>query len=683
MNPPIAAKHPHPHALHGDVRPDDYYWLRDKHNPEVIAYLEAENAYFDEQMRPLRAFQEALFQDMLARIPEAEEVIPAQNGPYFYYSRINPGHQYRTYYRRRAAHRAALESAPEEVILDVNSLMGDGDFLSVTTVLASPDHRRLAYLENHDGTDRYTLSIKDLDTGAFIDAPIQNVFIGGSVAWDKTGQYVFYVTVDESQRPYQLWRHRLGSGESDALLYQEDDITFTLGLETSRSGDFLFLTSDTKTTSEVRYLRADEPEAAFHVFQPRRAGILYSLEHWDGSILNLTNEGAHNFTLLAVDAEAPDPARQKPLIPYDAKRYWQMVLPFQTGLLIYGREDGLTQLWLYQNSQLRRLTWDEELYTVTPGHNLSYDTAEVLIRYQSLLTPPSDYAVNLVTGEKALLREEPVRQYNRADYVEQRLWATADDGTHVPLSLVARKESLLHTPAPTILYGYGSYGANSNPTFDAARLPLLDRGIIYVIAHVRGGSEMGHSWYEDGKLLKKRNTFTDFIAAAEHLIQEGITTAGQLAARGRSAGGLLMGAILNLRPDLFRAVAPGVPFVDVVTTMLDASIPLTSLEWDEWGNPEDPEYYAYMKSYSPYDNVAAKAYPHMLVYTGLNDPRVGYFEPAKWVARLRDTKTDQNQLLLKTHMGAGHGGSSGRFAHLNELAEEYAWILDKIGAARA
>ncbi len=678
MQAPKAERIPHPHKLHGDVRPDDYYWLREKQNPAVIRYLEAENAYFDEHMKPLRPLQNALYDDMLKHIPEADEEIPARQGPFFYYSRINPDQQYRTYYRRRAASRAELSSAPEEIILDVNGLAREGEFLDVSTVRVSPSHELMAYLVNRDGTDRYTLLVQDLKDGRLLDAPIENVFIGGSVVWDATSRYLFYLTVDDSQRPYRLWRHKLGE-DQDVLLHQEDDIAFTQHLSKTRDGAYVLLTTAAKTSSEVRFLAADKPEDEWRLFAPRRPNVLYELEHWNGQFLNLTNDGAENFTILAVSDHSPDPAEQRPLFPYDASRYLQGVLPFQAGLVLSGRSGGLTQIWVYKDGALQSLTWDEPLYTVYPRSNLDFETREVLLQYQSPLTPKTDYAYDIVDGTLATLRQDAVRHYDPSHYVEKRLWATARDGAQIPLSLVARRESLDKTPAPLILYGYGSYGANSDPAFDPARLALLDRGVIYVTAHVRGGSEMGYHWYQDGKLLKKKNTFTDFVDAAQYLVDAGYTTPEKMAARGRSAGGLLMGAILNLRPDLFKVVVPGVPFVDVVTTMLDASIPLTSLEWDEWGNPADPEYYAYMKSYSPYDNIEAKDYPHMLVYTGLNDPRVGYFEPAKWVARMRELKTDQNQLLLKTHMGAGHGGSSGRLARLKEQAEEYAFILDKLG----
>lgn len=680
MKPPVAPKYLHSHEQHGDVRPDNYYWLRDKTNPEVIAYLEAENAYFDAQMAPLRPLQETLFDEMRGRVAAQEETPAAQYGPYFYYHRIDPGLEYARYFRRRAKTRKDMAQAAEELLLDVNKLALAKGFTSVAEVTVSPNHRFLAYLENHDGTDRYTLHVTDLSSGEPVDAPIKNVFIGDSIAWDSTSGHLFYVTVDESQRPAYVYRHQLGTSvHEDERLYEETDIALSLSLSRSRSGEYLFVSSTSNTQSEVRYLRSDDPTGNWRLFQSRRANIFYQLEHWHGELLILTNEGAENFTVRAVAEKDPNPAQAHDVIPYDASRYLQGILPFQKQLVLYGRRGGLTQVWIYDGRSLTQLTWNAPLYTVSPGPNLGYDVPEVLVRFQSLIRPKQDYAVNLTSGEKNLILEEAVQQYQPEQYEEKQLWATADDGTRIPLSMVAKKETLSSgRPAPVVLYGYGSYGVNSNPTFDATRLPLLDRGVIYVIAHVRGGSEMGYGWYLDGKFLKKCHTFTDFIAVAQYLIAEGYTSPNQLAARGRSAGGLLMGAILNMRPDLFRVVVPGVPFVDVVTTMLDASLPLTSLEWDEWGNPADPVYYEYMKSYSPYDNITAQAYPHIMVYTGLNDPRVGYFEPAKWVARLRERKTDANTLILKTHMGAGHGGASGRFAHLKELSEEYAFILDTL-----
>lgn len=682
MEAPKAKRNPHPHVLHGDERPDEYYWLRNRHDSEVIEYLEAENRYYEENMEPLQAFTEHLYEQMLARIPEAEVKVPVQNRDYYYYSRIDKTLQYPVYARKQAVSRSELEEAQEEVLLNLNNLVADGDYLSVTVQKVSPDESKLAYLENRDGTDRYTVNVKDLKTGDLLPDSVPNVFIDDSLEWDQSGQVLFYIKVDETQRPYQLWRHQLGSENEDELLYEEADITYTLGLSKARSGGFVFLRSENKTTSEVRYLAADDAFGSFQLLDPRQPGISYEMEHWGNDFLILTNENAKNFQLLRCPTDAPTKANRKPLVPYDERRYLEEMHPFRDALLLSGRQDGLTQLWLVHGTTLTQLTFDEPLYSIFVAENDSYDTTEALIQYESFLTPKTTFALNIVSGDKLALQVAPVPgDYIKEDYQQEQLFAKAEDGALVPMALVYRKEALSAGPAPLILYAYGSYGFSTDPHFDAMRLPLLNMGVVYAIAQIRGGSEMGYTWYEDGKLLKKRNTFTDYIAVAKSLIHRGYTTPSQLAGVGRSAGGLLMGAVANLGGDLFQVLMPGVPFVDVVTTMLDVSIPLTSLEWDEWGNPEEPEYYEYMKSYSPYDNVEAKAYPHMLVTTGLNDPRVGYWEPAKWVARLRAMKTDNHVLLLKTHMGAGHFGASGRFNHLKEEAASLAFMLDKIGLA--
>ncbi|KPV41824.1 S9 family peptidase [Alicyclobacillus ferrooxydans] len=680
MEAPKAKKIPHTLEIHGDVRQDEYYWLNNKMNPEVIAYLEAENQYYEETMKALEPLSNRLFEKMVDRIPEAETKVPVQSGSYFYYTRLEKDLQYPVYARKKTSKRAELDSVAEEIVLDLNALAEDGGYLSVTVQRVSPDGTRLAYLENRDGTDRYTAYIKDLTTGELLADRIDNVFIGGSLEWDATGSHLFYVTVDDTQRPYQLWRHAVGETGDDVLLYEETDITYTLGLAKSRSGKYLFAQSENKETSEVRYLNAEEPMGSFQLFDARRVGVQYEVEHHGNAFLILTNEGASNFTLLHCPTDDTSVSARQEVFPYDSNRYLQGLYPFQDAVLLSGREGGLTEVWVYRNGHLKKLVWEEPLYTVSIGENRSYTTTEVLIQYESTLTPKTTFGVNLLTEEQTCLQVSPVPgAYDVSQYRQERLWATARDGVKVPLFTVYRVGSLDNGPAPLVLYGYGSYGANSDPHFDPMRLPLLDAGVVMVTAQVRGGSEMGHSWYEDGKFLNKRNTFTDFVAAAEDLIARGYTTSSKLAAQGGSAGGLLMGAVANLAGDLFQVMMPAVPFVDVVTTMLDESIPLTTLEWDEWGNPNDPTYYAYMKSYSPYDNVEAKAYPHMLVTTGLNDPRVGYFEPAKWVARLRAMKTDTNTLLLKTNMGAGHFGASGRVNRIKELATQLSFMLDKIG----
>ncbi len=680
MNAPQAKQVAHPHILHNDERIDEYYWLKDRTNPEVIQYLEEENHFYKEAMKPLEPFTEQLYQEMFARVPEDEVNVPVQDGPYYYYARIEKDFQYPLFARKRAEKRSQLDSAFEEVILDLNSLAKDDEYLSVTVQRLSPDHNYLAYLENRDGTDQYTLYVKDLTTKNLLSDQISHVFIDESLEWDATGTYLFYITVDETQRPYRVWRHRLGDSQPDVLLYEEIDITFSLTLNKSRSGHFLWLKSENKTTTEIRYLYAHEPHTAFTLFDARRPGIRYELEHFGQDFLILTNDAAQNFRLLCCSTHDHTHSARVELFPYDDKRYLQGLYPFQDALLLSGRQDGLTQLWIYREQTLTQLTWDEPLYTVSIEGNRSYDTTEVLVHYESLLTPRITFGFHLQTGERTCLQQAPVPgTYEKSYYHQERLFATAKDGTAVPMLAVYPIGLLDKGPAPLLLYGYGSYGANSEPHFDPTRLPLLDLGVVFVIAQIRGGSEMGHSWYENGKLLQKRNTFTDFIAVAEDLIKRGYTTPAKLAARGGSAGGLLLGAVANLAGHLFQVMAPAVPFVDVVTTMLDETIPLTSLEWDEWGNPIDPEFYRYMKSYSPYDNVSQQSYPHMIVTTGLNDPRVAYWEPAKWVARLRATKTDDHTLVLKTNMGAGHFGASGRYNHLKELAASYAFILDKIG----
>lgn len=679
MKPPIAKRVPHPHELHGDVREDDYYWLKDRNNPEVIHYLEEENRYYDEIMRPLEEQTEQIYQSMVDRVPESEVKIPVQHGPFFYYSRLDKSKQYPVFARKQAKSRELLSDAPEEVVLDLNDLAEVDDYLSVTVQRMSTDHNRLAYLENRDGTDRYTIHIKDLSTGELLPDRIPNVFLYGSMEWSRCGDFIFYITVDENQRPCQLWRHRLGSDiESDELVFEEKDETFTLYVSKSQSGKFIFVHSMSTTTSEVRLLDADSALSPLQLVDGRRDGILYDVEHWEEDLLILTNEDALNFQLLRSPLD--DLKSRKNVIEYNEGRYLQAMYPFRDKLLLAGRENGLTKIWVLQGDKFEPLEWDEPLYTVSVLADQDYEAAEVLLRYESLLTPKTTFGLDLPTGEMKRLQVAPVSgEYDRSNYRQEQLWATAEDGVNVPMTAVYREGALDDGPAPLILYGYGSYGATSDPHFDPYRLPLLDKGIVFVTAQVRGGSEMGRSWYEDGKMEHKRNSFTDFIAAAKHLIDEGYTSPSKMAARGGSAGGLLVGAVANMAGELFEVIVPAVPFVDVVTTMLDTTIPLTTLEWDEWGNPQEQDDYFYMKSYSPYDNVEAKDYPHLYITTGLNDPRVGYWEPAKWVARLRALKTDDNVIVMKTNMGAGHFGKSGRFNHLKEAAEQYAFILELLG----
>lgn len=676
MLPPVAKKRSYAHQLHDDVRPDEYQWLCRRDDAEVLDYVRAENRYRDERMAPLQPFADCLYREMLGHIAE-DRVEPAvQDGPYFYYRRSQKGFGYPIYARKRAAARSDLPAAEEEVILDVNERAEGQEFYSVTILRSSPDHSRLAFLENLDGTDRYTVRVKDLTTGRMLSEEIEGVFLSDSLEWDATGEYLFYVGVDAIQRPYRLWRHRLGE-TSDTLLYEEPDIAFSVALSSSRSGRHLFLRSSSKTTAEVRYLRSDRPLKDPILFAPREDGIEYELEDWRDDFLVLTNQGAPNFRLL--HCPLAEPARLEPWLPYRPELYLQRMYPFAGALVLEGREAGLQQVFVWRGGELRRLKWHESLYVTQMWRNRAYDTDLALVAYSSRVTPETIYEFDLDSLELRLLQQEEVPAYDPGPYRQERLWATAADGVQVPMSAVYRTDLGALRARPLILYGYGSYGMPSEPAFDPKLLPLLDRGVVFVTAHVRGGGEMGRPWYEDGKLLQKRNTFLDFIACAQELLAQGWTRKERLGAMGRSAGGLLMGAIVNLAPDLFQVVSAGVPFVDVVTTMLDASIPLTSLEWDEWGDPAELDYYRYMKSYSPYDNVVAQDYPHLYVYTALNDPRVAFWEPLKWVARLRATKTDDHDLVLKTLLGAGHGGSSGRYARLREYAEEYAFVLHHLG----
>lgn len=679
MKPPIAKRIPHPHELHGDVREDDYYWLKDRTNPDVIEYVENENTYYSEVMKPLEEQTEEIYQAMIDRVPDSEVDVPVQHGPYFYYSRQDKEKQYPIYVRKKAENRNQLSDAPEEVILDLNELAKTSDYLSVTALKRTTDHKHLAYLENRDGTDRYSVYVKDLQQNTLLSDEIHDVFIYGSVEWSRSSEYIFYITVDENERPSRLMRRKLGTTkDQDELLYEEKDDQFTMYLNKSQSGKYIFVHSDSKTTSEVRFIDTDSPLSPPLLIDARRKDVEYDVEHWGDDLLILTNDGALNFQLLRAPIQNLQ-AREN-VVPYHEDRFLQEMFPFQDELYVGGRESGLTQIWKLKDGELEQIQWDESIYSVSVRSGQSYDTSEVLMDFESLLTPQTTYSFNPKTEEMTRLHVTPVTgEYDSSNYVQKHLWATADDGVQIPMTMHYKQGALNHGPAPTILYAYGSYGANSDPHFSSYRLPALDKGIVFVTAQVRGGSEMGYNWYLDGKMQQKRNTFTDFISAAKFLLKEGYTTKEKLAARGGSAGGLLAGAVANIAPELFNVIVPEVPFVDVVTTMLDTSIPLTTLEWDEWGDPRQSEAYFYMKSYSPYDNVEAKEYPHLYVTTGLNDPRVGYWEPVKWVARLRALKTDNNTIVMKTNMGAGHFGESGRFNQLKEVASLYAFVFDKIG----
>lgn len=676
MHPPKARKKPHEHRIHNDIRQDDYYWLNEKENPEVLAYLEEENAYYDAVMEPLTAERDALLEEMVARIPDEEMNVPVQKDDFYYYTRQFKDKDYPIYARKRAANRAQLEEATEEVYLDVNTLAEGKDYYMVTDVRMSPTQDIVAYLENLDGSDRNTMLFKEIHSEETLADRLENVYLYGSMEWSLDGEYMFYVTIDDMQRPYQLWRHEMGSKE-DTLLFEENDETFVLMIDQTVSGNWITVTSSSTTTSEVRLIDVRSPLQPPKLVAARQEGILYSVEHWGDQLLILTNEDALNFKVEM--SPLHDFSQRKMLLPYDERRYIQEMYPFEKQLLFTGRENGLQQIWRYEDGVLHPFEWAEDVYTVYIRGGQSFETDEVLLQYESYVTPRTTIALSLETMEQTILQTNDVRgHYDATQFMQRQLWATAQDGTKIPLMMHYKKDAFDQGPAPLLLDAYGSYGSESDPFFSSYRLPLLEKGIVFVTAQVRGGGEMGRQWYEDGKMQRKRNTFTDFIDVATFLIEENYTTTPQLAARGGSAGGLLVGAVANMANDLFEVIVPSVPFVDVVTTMLDETIPLTTLEWDEWGNPKKEEDYFYMKSYSPYDNVERKNYPHLYITTGLNDPRVGYFEPAKWVARLRDYKTDAHTIVMKTNMGAGHFGSSGRIDHLRDSASSYAFILNKI-----
>ncbi|PYE48969.1 S9 family peptidase [Deinococcus yavapaiensis] len=667
--PPVAASRPVVHERHGDRRTDEYSWLRERDHPDVMAHLHAENAFLAKVMEPLRGLQGELYQEMLSHVQETDDSPPVPWGDFEYYTRTVEGLDYPIHCRR---HR---EGGAEEVLLDGNELKRREGLENVWIgrTLPSRDHALLAYQLDTAGAERYELRVRDLMTGAETRTGVQDVSDAG-LAWSADGSYLYYIRNDEAWRPFEVYRHRLGEDPaSDERLYREDDETYTLRLNTSDSGDELLLTSDSTMTTEVRRLRATDTSGAFEVIAPRRRGVEYSVEDGGHEWLILTNEdGAREFKLIGLAKEGGE---VREILPHDEARFLEGVTVFENFLLVSGRSGGTTRLWVLRRDEdtAREVTFPEEVYTVRVGENHEFAATTARLVYTSLVTPSTHLDLNLETLELREVKRTPVPNYDPELYTSSRMWITARDGARVPVSLVHRKD--IARPAKTLLYGYGSYGLSINPSFMATRLPLLDRGFVFAIAHIRGGGEMGRAWYEGGKLHAKSNTFTDFVDVAEHLVGQGVTTPSHLAVMGRSAGGLLMGAVTNMRPDLFKVVLAGVPFVDVVTTMLDASIPLTTLEWDEWGNPADPTFYEVMKAYSPYDNVEAKAYPHLWISTGLNDPRVAYWEPAKWAARLRERKTDGNVLVLKTLMGGGHFSSSGRYDALKETAEEYAFMI--------
>jgi oligopeptidase B len=675
--PPSARREPKVDVVHGEKRQDDYFWLRRKEDPQVREHLEAENAYTDAVMKPTEALQEALYSEMLGRIKETDLSVPYRKGGFFYYSRTEKGKQYSISCRRKGT-----LDAPEEVMLDANELARGEKFFALGDVEVSDDGNLLAYSTDVTGFREYTLFVKDLRTGALAPEVFRKV---SSVAWAADNRTLFYVVDDAAKRPYRLYRHVLATETAaDSLLYEEKDEKFTLEVSRSRSRAYLFLDSSSHTSSEVRFLSANDPAGQLRVVAPREKDREYEVDHRLGAFFLRVNDTGRNFRVVMTSADDPRRENWKEIVPQRDDVMIEGLEVFAGHLVLLERQDGLRQFRVmpFSTGAFHSIELPEPVYAAFSAENREFDTNVFRFRYQSLVTPESVFDYDMDKRERRLLkRTEVLGGYDPGRYVSERLHAKALDGTPVPISIVYRKDTKRDGRSPLLLSGYGSYGIPNNPTFSSNRVSLLDRGVVVAIAHVRGGGEMGKKWHDQGRMFAKKNTFTDFIAVAEYLTREKWTSADRLAIEGGSAGGLLVGAVVNMRPDLFHVAISRVPFVDLLNTMLDPTLPLTVGEFEEWGDPRIREQYEYMRSYSPYDNIAARAYPAMLVKTSFNDSQVMYWEPAKYVARLRATKTDSNPLVFKVNMAGGHGGSSGRYDKLRETAFDYAFLLTQLQIA--
>jgi len=674
---PVAVKKDTILSIHGDDRNDPYYWLRERENPEVIAYLEAENEYYEKKTEHLKEFSDDLFEEMKSRIKEDDSSVPYKNNGYWYITKFEKGKDYPIYTRKKES-----LDAEEELLFDCNKMAEGHSYFSLAGLSVSPDNKLVSFALDTIGRRQYNIHVKNLETDEILDDVIINTT--GSSTWAKDNSTIFYTKKDPvTLRSYQIYKHQLGSKE-DALVYEEKDDTFGTAVYKTKSRDFLVIVNYSTLSTEYHVLEADNPEGEFRVIQERQKDLEYSLDHYGDSFYISTNkDGAKNFKLMKTPIDKTSMENWVEVIPHREDVLLEGIDIFKDYLVVSERSEGLNKIRImrWDNSVDYYLPFESETYTAYTTTNIEFDTDILRYSYNSMTTPSSVIEFNMDTKEKEVLKETEVLggEFDKENYESKRVFATAKDGTKIPMSLVYKKGIELNGKNPVFQYAYGSYGSTSDPYFSSVRLSLLDRGFIYAISHVRGGQYMGRQWYEDGKLLKKKNTFTDFIACSEYLIDQKYTSVDHLYAYGGSAGGLLMGAIVNMSPELYNGVIAAVPFVDVITTMLDDSIPLTTGEYDEWGNPNEKEYYDYILSYSPYDNVEAKDYPNMLVTTGLHDSQVQYWEPAKWVAKLRDVKTDDNLLFLDTNMDAGHGGASGRFERLKEVAKEYAFILSLEG----
>ncbi|WP_424364379.1 S9 family peptidase [Maribacter sp.] len=677
--PPIAKKIKKELIIHGDTRVDDYYWMNDREDPEVISYLEKENAYYKKMTAHTKEFQEELFEEMKGRIKEDDASVPYKKNGYWYVTRYESGKEYPIYSR----HKGTLD-APEEIMFNCNDMAEGHEFFNLGGIAISPNNKLAAFGIDTVSRRQYTIKIKNLETGEIYSDIIENT-TGGSV-WANDNTTLFYTKKDPvTLRSDKIYRHKFGTvAAEDQLVFHEEDETFGTYVYKSKSDKYLIIGSYSTLTSEFRTLNADTPLADFKVFSPRERGLEYSIAHYDDSFYVLTNKDkAKNFKLMKVGEINTTAAHWEEFIPHRDNVLLEDIDIFKDFYVLSERENGLNKLKIsrWDKSDSYYLPFESETYTAYVSTNPEFDTDTLRYAYNSMTTPSSVIDFNIQTKEKVVKKEQEVLggKFKKENYYSERIWATARDGVKIPMSIVYHKDTKINARTPILQYAYGSYGSTIDPYFSTVRLSLLDRGFVYVIAHIRGGQYLGRQWYEDGKLLKKKNTFTDFVDCSTYLIENNYTSADHLYAMGGSAGGLLMGVILNKAPELYKGVIAAVPFVDVVTTMLDESIPLTTGEYDEWGNPNEMAYYEYMKSYSPYDNVTPRKYPNILVTTGLHDSQVQYFEPAKWVAKLRDQKTDANLILFDINMDTGHGGASGRFESLREVAKEYAFLLDLEG----
>ncbi|AHM62883.1 protease II [Flammeovirgaceae bacterium 311] len=677
LDAPAAKKFTTTHQMHDHLRQDDYFWLNNREDQDVIAYLEAENTFLKNVMAPLKRVTESLYQEMKGYLPEEEGSVPCKLDQYFYYTRYEKGGEYPLHCRRKGS----LE-APEEVMVNGNAL-ARGKAYCCFTVEVSPDHKVAAILQDNVGRRFYNIGFEDLASGCMLPDTIKATT--RNLVWANDHKTVFYVRQDpHTLRSYQVYRHVLGtSAGQDELVYEETDSTYSCRLSKTKSGEYIIINSYSTCSSESRVLNANYPADPFRLVQPREEGHLYTVEHHGDKLYIRTNYKAINYKLVEAPVESPQRQHWKEVIPQRSEVLLENLLVFRDYLVLEERREGLTRLRIirWHDRQEQLLSFSEPTYAVYLAQHHDYKTAKLRFDYSSLTTPNSTYEYNMESRQKKLLKRQVVQGFVPGNYSSERVMVTAHDGVKVPVSLVYHKDTPLDGSAPCLLYAYGSYGRSTRPYFNPSRLSLLNRGFVFAIAHVRGGQEMGRQWYEDGKLLRKKNTFYDFISCSEYLIRKGYAAKDKLFAMGGSAGGLLMGAVMNMRPELYKGVIAAVPFVDAVTTMLDKSIPLTTSEYNEWGNPASKDYYNYMLSYSPYDKIKAQHYPNILVTSALHDSQVQYWEPTKYVAKLRANKTDDNVLLLHTNMTAGHEGSTGRFEALKEVAMGYAFLLDLAGKA--